>query len=36
MKEEERQMNIEMRKLAEEEIMNELKMAEEFYAKTEF
>lgn len=35
-KEEERRINLEMRRLAEEEIMRELKLAEELYATSEF
>ncbi len=35
-KEEERKLNSEMRRIAEEEIMRELKMAEEMYKTTEF
>ena len=36
MKEDERRMNLEMRKLAEEEIMRELRMAEEYLIASEF
>ena len=36
MKEDERRMNLEMRKLAEEEIMRELRMAEEYFIASEF
>lgn len=35
-KEEDRRINMEMRKLAEEEIMRELKMAEDMYVESEF
>jgi hypothetical protein len=35
-KEEERRINNEMRRIAEEEIMRELKMAEEMYKTSEF
>jgi len=35
-KEEERRINAEMRKLAEEEIMRELRMAEDYFVRSEF
>lgn len=35
-KEDERRINLEMRRLAEEEIMRELRMAEEYFVTTEF
>jgi hypothetical protein len=35
-KEEERRINLEMRRLAEEEIMRELRMAEEYFVRSEF
>lgn len=35
-KEDERRINLEMRRLAEEEIMRELRMAEDYFVTTEF
>ena len=34
MKEEERRMNLEMRRMAEEEIMKEMRMAEEYFVRS--
>jgi hypothetical protein len=35
-KEDERRINLEMRRIAEEEIMREMRMAEEYFVRTEF